>query len=352
MKKLISSLTALTLAVASSVPMLTNAVSVLPMKQGSVDDMVKENFGEDAVYLYSKSNICYIVVSPDKLGKFNTDEGNLKVKLRSDSEFDAETLQKFIWKNCTSYVDCEKCDDEENTYILNRSEIYAGSSSRLKEEIYPAVISFLSECEDIVSIDQYYNVAVATVEPFRDEEISNALLGITFVVSDKVDFDAEKYSNYNIEPWVYDCDLFSHTYYAVTAKDIENYAKDTYDAFINLYEDYGEENVKTIVNLEGTGSFSQAWGENVYTAEEVSISDSLPNTAQVNDTDLISGDTNADGEVNISDVLAITAYIANPDENQLNETALINADVNGDGAVTANDALTIQQYLADIITEL
>lgn len=66
----------------------------------------------------------------------------------------------------------------------------------------------------------------------------------------------------------------------------------------------------------------------------------------------MTGDANGDTEVNISDVLAITAYIANPAENHLNQLGLINADVNGDGAVTANDALTIQQYLADIITEL
>lgn len=66
----------------------------------------------------------------------------------------------------------------------------------------------------------------------------------------------------------------------------------------------------------------------------------------------MTGDANGDTEVNISDVLAITAYIANPAENHLNQLGLINADVNGDGAVTANDALTIQQYLSDIITEL
>lgn len=65
-----------------------------------------------------------------------------------------------------------------------------------------------------------------------------------------------------------------------------------------------------------------------------------------------SGDANADSEISISDVLAITAYIANPSDNHLSQLGLINADVNGDGAVTANDALTIQQYLADIITEL
>lgn len=346
MKKLISSLTALTLAVASSVPMLSNAVSVLPMKQGSIDDMVKANFGEDAVYIYDKSNYLYLVFAPDNLGDFSRDEGNLKVKLKSDSEFDANTLQKFIWKNCTSYVDCEKCDDEENTYILNRSEIYAGPSSRMEEEIYPAVISFLSECEDVVSIDRYYNIAVETVKT------GSRITGFSFLVSGNVDLDFEKYSNYDIKTRVNNSGLFEQTYYVVTSNKGDNFFKDTYDAFINLTKDYGKENVKPGLSMYDISILeNQAWGENVYTAE-ISISDSLPNTAQVNDTDLISGDTNEDGEVNISDVLAITAYIANPAENQLNETALINADINGDGAVTANDALTIQQYLANVITEL
>ena len=65
-----------------------------------------------------------------------------------------------------------------------------------------------------------------------------------------------------------------------------------------------------------------------------------------------SGDANADSEISISDVLAITADIANPSDNHLSQLGLINADVNGDGAVNANDALTIQQYLANVITEL
>ena len=63
------------------------------------------------------------------------------------------------------------------------------------------------------------------------------------------------------------------------------------------------------------------------------------------------GDVNTDGEVSISDVLAITAYVGNSEKNQLSETGLTNADVNGDGVINANDALTIQQYLAGIITE-
>lgn len=66
----------------------------------------------------------------------------------------------------------------------------------------------------------------------------------------------------------------------------------------------------------------------------------------------MNGDANGDGEVDISDVLTITAYVGDSENNQLSEIGLINADVNGDGVINANDALTIQQYLTGIITEL
>lgn len=67
----------------------------------------------------------------------------------------------------------------------------------------------------------------------------------------------------------------------------------------------------------------------------------------------ITGDANLDGNIDIADVVAISAYVANPEKNTLSEQSIINSDVQnvGDG-LTANDALAIQQYLANIITSL
>jgi endo-1,4-beta-xylanase len=69
--------------------------------------------------------------------------------------------------------------------------------------------------------------------------------------------------------------------------------------------------------------------------------------------DVVYGDANDDGVVDIDDVVAVTCYVGDPVENSLSDTAMISADVygNGDG-VNAMDALTIQKYLVKVIDTL
>ena len=65
--------------------------------------------------------------------------------------------------------------------------------------------------------------------------------------------------------------------------------------------------------------------------------------------DILYGDANCDGKVEIADATLILQYLTNKDEYNLTDKGLKNADVcgNGDG-VTAQDALTIQQVDAGI----
>lgn len=65
------------------------------------------------------------------------------------------------------------------------------------------------------------------------------------------------------------------------------------------------------------------------------------------------GDVNNDGKVEIADVVALAAYVGDPDNNAVNAQGLVNGDVQntGDG-ITSGDVLAIQQYLANIVTEL
>ncbi len=72
----------------------------------------------------------------------------------------------------------------------------------------------------------------------------------------------------------------------------------------------------------------------------------------------IYGDSNNDGEVNLSDAILIMQYVANPDVygygKRLGITAqgLANADVYGNDGVTNRDALAIQKYKLSIISKL
>ena len=74
-------------------------------------------------------------------------------------------------------------------------------------------------------------------------------------------------------------------------------------------------------------------------------------TTKINASSGLKGDANGDGRVDIADVVAVAAYVANSSKNPLSSQQIQNADVHntGDG-ITANDALKIQQYLANMTT--
>jgi len=71
------------------------------------------------------------------------------------------------------------------------------------------------------------------------------------------------------------------------------------------------------------------------------------------DKDIVWGDANTTGEVEVADAIAVMAYATNSEEFPLSEQQLLNADVyqNGDG-VAVTDAVSIQKYLTKLISEL
>ena len=83
--------------------------------------------------------------------------------------------------------------------------------------------------------------------------------------------------------------------------------------------------------------------------------DDLPEDLYVysGQSDIMYGDTNEDGEVNLADAVLIMQNIANPSKYKISEQGKLNGDVdeNGDG-ITSNDAFKIQQFVLGIITTL
>ncbi|MDE5945736.1 MAG: bacterial Ig-like domain-containing protein, partial [Oscillospiraceae bacterium] len=68
---------------------------------------------------------------------------------------------------------------------------------------------------------------------------------------------------------------------------------------------------------------------------------------------LLKGDSNNDGIIDVADVVAVASYVGNPEANKLDSQGMINADVHNTGnGLTADDALMIQQYIAKIIDKL
>jgi len=70
------------------------------------------------------------------------------------------------------------------------------------------------------------------------------------------------------------------------------------------------------------------------------------------DKDVLKGDANVDGNVDIADAVLILQSLANPDVYTLTEQGKANADVVGNDGVTAADALEIQMYEAGHETAL
>lgn len=74
------------------------------------------------------------------------------------------------------------------------------------------------------------------------------------------------------------------------------------------------------------------------------------NTSISNDIDILNslnGDSNEDGNINIADATAIIQHIGNRDQYGLSVQGEFNADINNDGIVTGEDALIIQQRITE-----
>lgn len=78
----------------------------------------------------------------------------------------------------------------------------------------------------------------------------------------------------------------------------------------------------------------------------------IPSDSDNTSSETYYGDADVDGDIGISDVVAVMGYSANKEKYPLTQQGALNADVysNGDG-VSVSDALEIQKYVAQIITE-
>ncbi|MBQ8960181.1 MAG: hypothetical protein IJ071_03065 [Ruminococcus sp.] len=68
--------------------------------------------------------------------------------------------------------------------------------------------------------------------------------------------------------------------------------------------------------------------------------------------EIIWGDANVDGKVDLQDAVAILQYVALPKKYPLTEKGLAQSDVSGSDGISGRDALSIQMYDAHLISEL
>ncbi len=142
---------------------------------------------------------------------------------------------------------------------------------------------------------------------------------------------------------------------------------DDYNAMIDkIYEEYPEvvkgpdfdamfrENPELLSgdgvhpSSEGYAAMRELWAETMYNTVYKGETPTEPQP------ELLIGDANCNGEVEVADAVFILQGIADPGNTdfELSETGHKQADADGNGSVDAQDALAIQQFKAGVVTEL
>ena len=82
---------------------------------------------------------------------------------------------------------------------------------------------------------------------------------------------------------------------------------------------------------------------------KMTIPTTMPTTASSRVVEILYGDANDDGEINMKDVLTVRKEVAQLDVDYIN---MKTADANGDGSVNMKDVLAIRKYIAQLVDKL
>lgn len=104
---------------------------------------------------------------------------------------------------------------------------------------------------------------------------------------------------------------------------------------------------------EPDGTTADGNSSSVPTTTSPTTTATKPATTTTADEEVIYGDANCDGNVDISDAVMVKCYLINNKKFTLSKQGLLNSDVQGSGnGVNAQDAVTIQKYVIKSITKL
>lgn len=175
------------------------------------------------------------------------------------------------------------------------------------------IIGFLSECEDVLSVDKVYTV---------HGDPDGIMLGGAWV----------KYSEENK-------DTLSEYQLIDTADDKKYIFFKSQAERFEFMKKMHDNNIEYELQIVSTTEEPPVIAE-----EKINLYTSPNNTGSLQPTLL--GDANEDGELSLSDAVLIMQSLSNPDTFQLTPQGKANADIYGDGdGVTAMDALQIQKIM-------
>lgn len=306
--RILALLSAFTITAVSSVPMISSAVLTLPTNISTLDDLfncidIENNFvkrTDKNIFVVNQEN-------PNTVDVYCEYENTISVTVKKGTELEKNELTDNGFDSLVRVSD--------TVYLLGNSILF-DSEGKSK------IVDSLKENENVVSLD--YCTSIAKNQGFlRSINIESDLT------------DEEIQDRYSIEGGDFnngrDVRYFNYA-------DAKEYKFNVYDIINAIQNDSDIKSADFDFIIYSSSSTPQSAGksiENLYTAA-------------------IKGDVNGDGEVDISDVVAITAFVGNSEKNKFNsDQKIINGDVynSGDG-LTANDALMIQQYISGNLESL
>lgn len=306
--RILALLSAFIITAVSSVPMISSAVLTLPTNISTLDDLVNCIDIENNFVKRTDKNIFVVnQENPNTVDVYCEYENTISVTVKKGTELEKNELTDNGFDSLVRVSD--------TVYLLGNSILF-DSEGKSK------IVDSLKENENVVSLD--YCTSIAKNQGFlRSINIESDLT------------DEEIQDRYSIEGGDFnngrDVRYFNYA-------DAKEYKFNVYDIINAIQNDSDIKSADFDFIIYSSSSTPQSAGksiENLYTAS-------------------IKGDVNGDGEVDISDVVAITAFVGNSEKNKFNsDQKIINGDVynSGDG-LTANDALMIQQYISGSLESL
>ena len=310
--RILALLSAFTITAVSNVPVISSAKALFANKLETLED-VENSFSPDDILVFPYDNgnnqkMIMILNSEGSCCQY-AESKELCVTVKKETSLSQEDVfEKISAELGNISVSGRFMQIDENMYMIDMF-------SPCKSE---NILSAMNKYENVVSID------------YRNAIAENTLCSVSGVYIDSDLTNEEFETKYPSIKWNENLECFDF----VKNKDINKFGvlKSVIDD-TNIKSAKPSFIVATSMNNDYLGVGKSI--ENLYTAS-------------------IKGDVNGDGEVDISDVVAITAFVGNSEENKFNsDQKIINGDVynSGDG-LTANDALMIQQYISGSLESL
>lgn len=131
-------------------------------------------------------------------------------------------------------------------------------------------------------------------------------------------------------------------------KELLNYEDSIVSMYVPVYI-----NGELYYGTEPDGTTADGNSSSVPTTTSPTTTATKPATTTTAAEEVIYGDANCDGNVDISDAVMVKCYLINNKKFTLSKQGLLNSDVQGSGnGINAQDAVTIQKYVIKSITKL